>query len=77
MRARHAYEEALARLSSGRDNLIGQVEELREMGARGTKPLPKISAGERRFEPSSTETGPGLEEVQAAAPANEDAVVGT
>ena len=77
VRARHAYEEALARLSSGRDNLIGQVEELKEMGARGTKPLPKISAGERRFEPSSTETGPGLEETQVAAPANEDTVVGT
>ena len=80
VRARHAYEEALARLSSGRGNLIGQAEELKEMGAKTTKPLPRISAGERRFEASpSAETGPGLEEPQAQPPepANEDTIVGT
>jgi DNA recombination protein RmuC len=63
VRARHAYEEALGKLSSGRDNLIGQVEELKEMGAKATKPLPRISAGERKFEGSEA---PGPE------PANED-----
>ena len=80
VRARHAYEEALARLSSGRDNLIGQVEELKELGAKSKKKLPKISAAEREFEVSfSAETGPGLEEppMQPPDPANEDTIVGT
>ena len=79
VRARHAYEEALSKLASGRDNLIGQVEALKEMGARSTKPLPRISAGERRFEASSAnETGPGLEEpqVQPPEPPNENTIVG-
>ncbi len=77
VRARHAYEEALSKLASGRDNLIGQVEALKEMGAKSTKPLPRISAGERRFEASSAnETGPGLEEpqVQPHEPPNEDTI---
>ncbi len=80
VRARHAYEEALSKLASGRDNLIGQVEALREMGAKGSKPLPKISAAERKFEGSSAvETGPGLEEPEKhpPEPANEDTIVGT
>jgi DNA recombination protein RmuC len=79
VRARHAYEEALSKLASGRDNLIGQVEALKEMGAKSTKPLPRISAGERRFEASSAnETGPGLEEpqVQPLEPPNEDTIAG-
>ena len=63
VRARHAYEESLARLASGRDSLIGQVEELKDMGAKATKPLRRISAAERRFEDTDEEeTGPGMEE---------------
>ncbi len=61
VRARHAYEEALARLASGRDSLIGQVEELKDMGAKASKPLRRISAAERRFE-DTEETGPGMED---------------
>ncbi len=62
VRARHAYEESLARLASGRDSLIGQVEELKDMGAKASKPLRRISAAERRFEDDTEETGPGMEE---------------
>lgn len=72
VRARHAYEEALGRLTGGRDSLIGQVEELRDMGAKAGKPMRRIAAGEQRGaeqredEGDVEETGPGLEE--AAAP---------
>ena len=67
VRARHAYEESLARLASGRDSLIGQVEELKDMGAKASKPLRRISAAERRFEDSeeTEETGPGMEEANS------------
>jgi DNA recombination protein RmuC len=66
VRARHAYEESLARLASGRDSLIGQVEELKDMGAKATKPLRRISAAERRFEDTDEEeTGPGMEEADS------------
>ncbi len=69
VRARHSYEEALARLAGGRDNLIGQVEELREMGAKATKDMPRISAAERRFEAAGGSPAPE--------PANEDTIAGT
>ena len=79
VRARHSYEEALARLAGGRDNLMGQVEELKEMGAKSTRDMPQISLAERRFEAAGRETGPGLEEPQGRPlePANEDTVAGT
>jgi DNA recombination protein RmuC len=67
VRARHTYEEALSRLASGRDGIISQVEELKDMGAKASKPLRRISAAERRFEDAGEaggeETGPGMEEM--------------
>ena len=73
VRARHTYEEALARLASGRDGIISQVEELKDMGAKASKPLRRISAAERRFEDAGEaggeETGPGMEEMPPAEPA--------
>jgi DNA recombination protein RmuC len=67
VRARHTYEEALARLASGRDGIISQVEELKDMGAKASKPLRRISAAEGRFEDGGEaggeETGPGMEEM--------------
>ncbi len=73
VRARHTYEEALARLASGRDGIISQVEELKDMGAKASKPLRRISAAEGRFEDGGEaggeETGPGMEEMPPAEPA--------
>jgi DNA recombination protein RmuC len=69
VRARHTYEEALSRLASGRDGIISQVEELKDMGAKASKPLRRISAAERRFEDSVDETGPGMEEMTPPADA--------
>lgn len=37
-----SYEDALAKLSSGRGNIIRRTEELKEMGAKTTKALPAI-----------------------------------
>ncbi len=58
VRARQAYEDALARLASGRDNLIDQVEELKALGAKATKPLRSISPAERRFTGNAGEAKP-------------------
>ena len=66
VRARHAYEEAMGRLTGGRESLIGQVEELRDMGAKAGKPMRRIAATEQREDdPDVEETGPGLEEAVA------------
>lgn len=39
-RAQGSYEAALGKLQSGKGNLIGQVEKLKELGAKTTKSLP-------------------------------------
>jgi len=63
VRARHAYEEAMGRLTGGRESLIGQVEELRDMGAKAGKPMRRIAAAEQRDGDGDVEeTGPGMEE---------------
>lgn len=51
LRARHAYEEALNKLSSGRDNLMNQVEQLKEMGAKTKTILPVLSGQQAADEP--------------------------
>jgi DNA recombination protein RmuC len=71
VRARHAYEEAMGRLTGGRESLIGQVEELRDMGAKAGKPMRRIAATEQREgEPDVEETGPGMEEAAVMPDAN-------
>jgi len=39
-RAKRSYENAIGQLKSGRGNLIGQVEKLRELGVKAKKSLP-------------------------------------
>ncbi len=40
-KAKESYEDAKKKLSSGRGNLIGQVEKLKELGAQATKSIDK------------------------------------
>jgi len=40
--ARNALSSASGKLETGRGNLIGQVEKLRELGARTSKALPEV-----------------------------------
>ncbi|WP_298647363.1 DNA recombination protein RmuC [uncultured Proteiniphilum sp.] len=40
-RAKRSYENAYSQLKSGRGNLIGQAEKLRELGVKVKKPLPQ------------------------------------
>lgn len=39
-KARSSFDDARSQLSSGRGNLVRQVERLRELGARSSKPMP-------------------------------------
>lgn len=40
-KASTAYEEAYKQLRSGRGNLIGKLEKIKELGAKSTKSLPE------------------------------------
>lgn len=61
--ARAAFDDAMQKLSTGQGNVLGQVEQLKEMGARTTKSIPvellapsELAEGARRneVEPSGT-----------------------
>jgi len=41
--ARVSYDEAMAKLSSGRGNLVNQVEQLKQLGAKASKSLRQVS----------------------------------
>lgn len=43
--SRQAYEHAMNQLSTGRGNLVGQAEKLRELGANSSKKLPESLTG--------------------------------
>lgn len=46
--ARECYEEAVSKLSTGRGNLVRQVEQLKNMGAKTAKSLPASLTGEEK-----------------------------
>ena len=39
--ARHSYDAALSKLSSGRGNIVRQIEQLKDMGAKTAKSIPE------------------------------------
>jgi DNA recombination protein RmuC len=45
-RARRSYDNAYGQLKSGKGNLIGQAEKLRELGVKAKKSLPSSLTGE-------------------------------
>lgn len=57
--ARDSYDDAMGKLSTGRGNLIRQVEQLRELGAKTVKVLPAGLLDEGDAEIGSDEEGSG------------------
>jgi DNA recombination protein RmuC len=57
--ARISYDEAMAKLSSGRGNLVNQVEQLKQLGAKASKSLPASVLDENDTEPSPSPESPG------------------
>lgn len=51
--AKGDYESAMKKLSSGRGNLVGSVQKLKQLGAKATKNLPEALV-ERANEDSDT-----------------------
>jgi DNA recombination protein RmuC len=45
-RARNAYDAAAKKLKTGRGNLVGRAEKLRDMGAQSSKKIPEKFANE-------------------------------
>jgi DNA anti-recombination protein RmuC len=43
--AQSSYDDAYGKLASGKGNLIRQVERIRELGLKPSKPLPASSSG--------------------------------
>ena len=52
--AKGDYENAMKKLSSGRGNLVGSVQKLKQLGAKATKNLPEVLV-ERANEDSDTD----------------------
>ena len=50
---RKTYDGAWSKLTSGRGNLVRQVETLRELGAKASKQMPKKTADDAEVEPKS------------------------
>jgi DNA anti-recombination protein RmuC len=46
------YQSALGKISSGKGNLVRQVEQFRELGAQVKKPMPKAVIEAAEAEPS-------------------------
>jgi DNA recombination protein RmuC len=67
--ARVSYDEAMAKLSSGRGNLVNQVEQLKVLGAKASKSLPASVLDENDAEllPSPESPGPLPEKLAASA----------
>jgi DNA recombination protein RmuC len=57
--ARVSYDEAMAKLSSGRGNLVNQVEQLKQLGAKASKSLPASVLDENDTEVSPSPESPG------------------
>jgi DNA recombination protein RmuC len=61
--ARASYDDAMAKLSSGRGNIVGQIANLKELGAKASKSIPSAlleEEGEPAGDPPAVLTGAGV-----------------
>ncbi len=63
------YREAMGKLSTGRGNLVRQVEQLRELGARTGKTLPAGLLGDEGDELETAALTPALSQRETESPA--------
>lgn len=59
--AKTAYESARARLTSGKGNLVWQIEKLRDLGVKAKKRLDPALLAEANIDPDETGDNPALE----------------
>jgi DNA recombination protein RmuC len=55
--AKHSYDAALNKLSAGRGNIVGRIEQLKDMGAKTSKSLPEDLLEDAKEDTSEADAG--------------------